>query len=226
MTQSQSISQPFGEIGRTKLVKNKIVDKINFVVFEEASKTNIYMKRVMIIGSCGAGKSTLAHKLHEITGLALIHLDQYHWLPNWVEPPKEEWKSTVGELAKKESWIMDGNFGRTIDIRLERADTVIYLNHPTWLCLWRVLKRVKKYNGKSRPDMTEGCPERLDFSFLWYVLMFKHRTGRSTLRKIQQYRAGRTVWILNNDKDVNNFLKNLRQGSSLFSDNLNPPNPL
>lgn len=175
------------------------------------------MKRIMIIGSCGAGKSTFAKKLQTILNLDLIHLDQHHWQPNWVEPPKEVWRDTVKELVKREEWIMDGNFGRTMDIRLERADTIIYLNHPTWLCFWRVLKRVKQYKGTTRPDMTEGCPERLDIGFLWYVLTFKHRSGSRTLKKIEKLRQDKNVFILNNDKETEHFLKNLENSNVIYA---------
>ena len=167
------------------------------------------MKRIMIIGICGAGKSTLARQLHAKLGLELIHLDQHYWQPNWVEPTKEAWANTVKDLVKRDVWIMDGNFGRTMDIRLERADTIIYLNFPTWLCLWRVLKRVIQYNGTTRPDMTEGCPERWDIGFLWYILMFKHRIGRRDLKKINTLRGEKTVYILKNDREVEGFLKDI-----------------
>jgi adenylate kinase family enzyme len=167
------------------------------------------MKRIMIIGICGAGKSTLARCLHAKIGLELIHLDQHHWQPNWVEPTKEAWSNTVTDLVKKDAWIMDGNFGRTMDIRLERADTIIYLNYPTGLCLWRVLKRVRKYNGTTRPDMPQGCPEHLDIGFLWYVLTFKHRNRRRDLNKLEKWRAEKQVFILNNDREVEAFVKSV-----------------
>jgi adenylate kinase family enzyme len=169
----------------------------------------IFMKRIMIIGICGAGKSTLAGKLQPLLELKLIHLDQHYWQPNWVEPTKEAWTNTVKELVKRDAWIMDGNFGRTMDIRLERADTIIYLNYPTGLCLWRVWQRVRKYNGRTRPDMTEGCPERLDIGFLWYILTFKHRTGRRDLNKLEKLKREKQLFILNNDRAVEAFLNSV-----------------
>jgi adenylate kinase family enzyme len=167
------------------------------------------MKRIMIIGSCGAGKSTLARKVHALLGLDLIHLDQHYWQPNWVEPTKETWKKKVQKLVEKDTWIIDGNYSGTIDIRLERADTIIYLDYSTRLCLWRVVQRVRKYKGVTRPDMTEGCPERLDIGFLWYVLTFKHRSGSRVLKKLEKLPLEKKVFILNNDSAVEAFIKSI-----------------
>ena len=89
------------------------------------------MKRVMVIGCGGAGKSTFSKKLGQLTGLEVIHLDQYYWKPNWEESDKEEWNQLATQLATKPSWIMDGNYGGTMDIRIARADTIIYLDFST-----------------------------------------------------------------------------------------------
>jgi adenylate kinase family enzyme len=127
------------------------------------------VERVLIIGPSGAGKSTLARKLAEKTGLPLIHLDQLHWRPGWVEPNKEDWKRTVSELVERPGWIMDGNYGGTLPMRTAAADTVIFLDFPTWICLSRVLLRIVSWWGRTREDMASGCPERLDFVFLRWI---------------------------------------------------------
>jgi len=98
----------------------------------------------MIIGCCGSGKSTLARALHEKTDLPLIYLDQHYWLPNWRESTKEVWEVKVRGLTAGEQWIIDGNYSGTMNIRLARADTIVYLDFPTWKCLYRVIKRIVK----------------------------------------------------------------------------------
>jgi len=113
------------------------------------------MKRIMIIGCCGSGKSTIARKLQKIIDLPLYHLDQYYWKPNWTETPKEEWEPIVKDLASKEKWIIDGNYGGTMDLRFERADVIVYMDIPTIKCLVRVIGRIWKYHGEVRPDMPE-----------------------------------------------------------------------
>lgn len=127
-------------------------------------------QRVLIIGPCGSGKSTLARELAPKLGLPLIHMDQLGWQAGWVETEKAELHRRVNEAAAEERWLIEGNYGSTLAPRLERADTVLYLDFPITLCLRRLLHRVWTMRGQSRPDMPEGCPERFDLEFFLYVL--------------------------------------------------------
>ncbi|MBT8221299.1 MAG: AAA family ATPase, partial [Bacteroidia bacterium] len=131
------------------------------------------LNRIMIIGCCGAGKSTLATRLHEILDLPLIHLDQHYHLPEWREPSKEEWEQIATDLASGDQWIIDGNYGGTMDIRIPRADLILFMDYPTHSCISRIIKRTWKYHGKVRPDMAPGCPERFDWEFLHYTATFR-----------------------------------------------------
>jgi adenylate kinase family enzyme len=164
------------------------------------------MKKVMILGCCGAGKSTLARQLHQKIGLPLIHLDKEYWHPNWVETDAETWQKKVQELAKNTAWIMDGNYGGTVDIRLQAADTIIYLDHSRWLCLYRVLKRIVLNYGQSRPDINEDCKERFDWEFIKYVYHFYDVKRPKTLAQISKFSTSKQVFILNSDKAVQTFL--------------------
>jgi len=138
----------------------------------------------MVIGSGGSGKSTLSRKLGEITGIPVIHLDSLYWQPGWVEPDKEEWRDTMAREIERPSWIMDGNFGGTREMRMRAADTVIFLDLPRWLCMLRVLKRRLTHTGETRPDMAEGCPEKVDLKFLAWVWTYKRRSGRRVLEEL------------------------------------------
>lgn len=144
------------------------------------------MQRVLIIGSPGAGKSTLAHRLSALTGLPLYNLDRIHWLPGWIERDREEALGELRAVLVRDRWIIDGNYGSNLPVRLERADTVLWLDYPTRVCLKGVLRRWRQYRGTSRPDMTVGCPERLSLEFLFYVLRFRsawqHRNARALAR--------------------------------------------
>ena len=131
------------------------------------------MHRVLVIGSPGAGKSTLSHALARRTGLPLHHLDRMFWLPGWVERDRDEGRAELARVLAQDCWIIDGNYGSTLPLRIARADTVVWLDYPTALCLGRALRRWWMYRGHSRPDMTEGCPERLDGEFLLYILNFR-----------------------------------------------------
>src|SRR4051812_11836598 len=98
------------------------------------------MRRVVVIGSGGAGKSTLARRIGERLGLPVIHLDAEHWQSGWIEPSKEEWARRVSELVKADAWVIDGNYGGTMDSRLAACDTAIFLDLPRSLCVVRVVR--------------------------------------------------------------------------------------
>jgi adenylate kinase family enzyme len=148
--------------------------------------------------------------LFQITQIPLIPLDRYFWKPNWVEPTTEEWRSIVSKLVIDDRWIMDGNYGGTWDLRLPEVDTLIYLDFPTRICLYRVLKRTWVNYGQVREDMNEGCPERFDWDFLHYVLTFRLRRRKKNLSIMEEQRKeGKQVFILKNPKEVEQFLSQL-----------------
>lgn len=125
------------------------------------------MERVAIVGAGGAGKSTLARALGERTGLPVVHLDEHYWQPGWVEPPRDEWRARQAELCAGDRWIMDGNYGGTIDLRLDRADTLVFLDLPRRVTVPGVLRRWAGNRGRS--VQAPGCPERADAAFLRWV---------------------------------------------------------
>lgn len=164
------------------------------------------MKKVLVIGSGGAGKSTLARRLGEILKLEVIHLDAFHWRPGWVEPPKEEWQRTVEELLRRDAWVMDGNYGGTLERRLEACDTVVFIDLPRSVCLWRVMKRLLTYRNAKRPDMAEGCFEKFDWKFVGWVWGYPKRSRPQVLEAINKHREGRTVFRLHSRSDVKKLL--------------------
>ena len=167
------------------------------------------MKRILILGCCGSGKSTLARRLHLKTQIPIIHLDQEYWQPNWTETPKEEWNSIVTKLVQQDTWIMDGNYSSSFHIRIPRADTIIYLDKSTATCMWRVYKRVLTHYGKVRPDMVEGCPERFDLEFMHYVLTFNLRNRKKLLRRIEELKSEKQVFIFQKEKEIEDFLNKI-----------------
>ncbi len=168
------------------------------------------MQRVLIIGCSGSGKSTLARRLQERTGLPAIHLDQEYFGPDWKEPKPEDWAETVTGLAARERWLMDGNFSGTFPIRMPRADTVIYLDQPTWRCLWRVIMRTVRFYGKVRPGSAPGCRERFDRHFLHYVAVYNITRRPGILAAIAKQReAGKTVYHLRKQKGIDTLLRSV-----------------
>ncbi len=167
---------------------------------------NEKMKRIMIIGSGGAGKSTLARQLGEQLQLDVYHLDALMWRPGWVMAPREERINIQQQLVKKDEWIIDGNFGNTLDLRLQEADTVILIDLPRIVCVYRVLKRVIRYRGTTRPDMGASCEEKLDFAFLKWVWNFPDIQRPEMLKRISQFSHEKQIIVLKSRKDVENFI--------------------
>ena len=164
------------------------------------------MRRVIVIGSGGAGKSTFARRLGSLLGINVIHLDVEHWGPGWVEPPKDEWRRKVEELVAGEAWIIDGNYSGTLDVRLAACDTVIFLDLPRAVCLWRVLKRALMYKGSRRPDMAEGCREKFDLSFLIWIWNYPSRTRPKVVELLKQHSQDKRVVRLRSRAEVEKFL--------------------
>ncbi len=173
------------------------------------------MKRVLVIGSGGAGKSSFAIRLAERTGLPLIHLDAEFWKPDRVETPKDEWAAKVEALVSRERWIMDGNFGGTMERRIAACDTVIFLDISRWLCLWRVITRRMRHQGRARPDMTPGCHEKLDASFLWWILSYPGQRRRWILRRFSTLDPDRRAVVLDSTKAIDAYLRSVAAGSKV-----------
>jgi adenylate kinase family enzyme len=110
-------------------------------------------RRVIVTGLAGSGKSTFALALAAETGLPVIHLDLHFWKPGWVAPSETEWREKQRGVLVGDAWIADGNYHETLDLRLERADTVVFLDLPWWLCAGRAFLR-----GFRMPsELPEGC---------------------------------------------------------------------
>ncbi len=164
------------------------------------------MKRVAVIGSGGAGKSTFARELGDILNITPTHLDVHYWRPGWQETPQGAWAELQKGLLAGERWIMDGNYGSTMDMRLAAADTIIFLDMPRLLCVWRVFKRVMTYRKGARPDMAPGCHERLDWPFLAYVWNYPRKRRPEVLRRLEHHAPHKTVVRLRTPRQVRRFL--------------------
>jgi adenylate kinase family enzyme len=143
-------------------------------------------QRILVVGCCGAGKTTVARAIAGQHGLPLVHLDRHYWRPGWVALSDEEWGTVVEGLVAAPAWVMDGNFSGTMRRRAEFADAIVFLDISRGLCILRVLKRILLNYGRTRADMGPGCPERLDFAFLKWVWRYP---GRSRLRTLEMLRS-------------------------------------
>jgi adenylate kinase family enzyme len=162
------------------------------------------MQRVAILGPGGAGKSTLADELGARTGLPVIHLDRYFWRPNWVETPRDEWRARQEELFAADAWIADGNYSATADVRLRRADTVLLLDIPIWRTIPRALRRSIGNHGRS--VQAEGCPERVDPAFLWWIATYRRRSRPKVFALVKAHAPDAKFLVLRSPGAVRRFL--------------------
>lgn len=172
------------------------------------------MERVIIIGGNGSGKTTMAAQLAKITKLPLCHLDTLYWLDNWRVREREDFLALLKSELEKPKWILDGNMKRTLDLRLNYCDTVIYLDFPGIVCFFGVIKRVLKYHGRSRPDMGSNCIEKFDtrsLKFIFSTLKF-NKLNRDYFYEAVSAHKNVDLIVLKSRRQVKKFLEDLRQG--------------
>ena len=166
------------------------------------------MERIVIIGCPGSGKSTLARELGEILNLTVVHLDRLWWTKGWQNVSREEFDERLHNALKLEKWIIDGNYSRTMDARLAKCDTIIYLDYSRWACLWGMFQRVVLKRGKNRPDMADGYPERFDWEFVKYIWNFNKNNRVLNNTRIAKSRHAKAI-VLKNRKEARQFLMQL-----------------
>lgn len=165
------------------------------------------MERIVIIGCGGSGKSTLAAQLGQKLGLPVHHLDRLFWQPGWIELPKDQWRKTQERLCAEPGWILDGNYGGTMELRFAAADTIIFLDVSTFTCVSGVLQRFLRFRGRTRPDMTEGCPERLDWDFLEWIWTYRRNRRPMILQKLKQLEKEKQIIVLTSRAEIRALLK-------------------
>lgn len=166
-------------------------------------------RRIMIIGSGGAGKSTLAKELGRKLNIKVHHLDTLLWEPNWNQVSREKQKLIQEEIVQKEEWIIDGNYSGTMDIRIQAADTIIFLDIHRIICVYRAIKRFFQYRKKNRPDMVEGNKERFDLDFYKWIWNYPTKKRPSILKNLNRLKEDKEVIILSSPKEVRHFLESL-----------------
>ena len=154
---------------------------------------------IAIFGESCSGKSTLARALGAKLGLPVIHLDQLWWKEGWVESDRQTFDDRLAALVEENRWIIDGNYNRTMPERLQYCDTVIYLDFSRWLCLWGFFHRLLTRKGTARPDLPEGCPEKLEWDFLKYIWNFNKNNRVLNYTRIAKSKHA-TAYVLKNRK--------------------------
>ena len=169
------------------------------------------MQRVLVMGSSGSGKSTFARRLSELTGIPFVSLDALYWKPGWVASDNAEFEGRVTEVAHQPRWVMDGNYTRygAGELRRQTSDTVIWFDLPRRSCVLGITKRIAGSYGQVRPEMAEGCPERLDFEFFRYVWTYRQRQRPKLLEYFQGLRADQSLVCFVDRMQANDYLNTI-----------------
>ena len=169
-------------------------------------------RRVLVIGMAGSGKSTFSRALSSRTGLPVIHLDLHYWKPGWVKPSESEWREKQRRLLASEAWIADGNYYETLDLQLVRAETVVVLDTPWWICAGRAFARgLRKAGG----EMPEGCEDsvRRRLRDEWGIVGRVWRRRRSDPERaraiVSQHGSHAAIRVLGSKRDAKRFLSSL-----------------
>ena len=156
--------------------------------------------RVAIIGYAGSGKSTLASALGAKMGAEVLHIDTIQWLPGWQEQTHEKKHEAMTRfLDENTRWVIDGTYHKLLgERRMAEADLIIFLNFNRFSCLIRAIKKKRQYKGKARPSMTNGCEERINGEFFWW-LIYKGRTRKRAkkYKELIKGHEGKTVTVKN-----------------------------
>lgn len=161
------------------------------------------MKRIMVIGCPGSGKSTFCRKLHKITGIPLFHLDMMNWNADRTTVDKEVFCERLSDTIKKREWIIDGNYGSTIELRLKECDTVIFLDYPLEVCL----EGIKERRGKERADMPwVEAEDEEDTEFIEFIKNYNSQSRPQVMELLDKYFYKKIIIFRNRD-EADEFLK-------------------
>ncbi|GAA3533940.1 DNA topology modulation protein [Amycolatopsis ultiminotia] len=163
-------------------------------------------RRIAIFGNSGSGKSTLARRIGAVLDLPVTHLDQLYWRPGWVPAPPDEFRSAVAAAARTPSWVIDGNYSRTMDLRLPLADTVLFLDAPRRVSLYRVLARQVRERGQD--TQAPGCISKVDAELLSWIWGWPERRTRLLDRIAEDAPSARQV-LLRTPREVRALLADL-----------------
>jgi adenylate kinase family enzyme len=168
------------------------------------------MRRIIVVGCQGSGKTSLSRNLGQKLALPVVHLDVLYWRPGWKPSDKPNFRARVTDAIAGDAWVVDGSFsGLAFDLTLARADTLVVIDRPRWLCQWRILLRSAFDRDKARPDLPEGCPEQFDWKLMREA--WRYDTERAPVIEAErmQYGADVPVVRLRRDRDIQGFLDSL-----------------
>jgi adenylate kinase family enzyme len=168
--------------------------------------------RIAIIGCGGSGKSRLSRSLGTLLGIAPVYLDGLYYDQDWKPLDKERFAALQRDLVNAPRWIIDGNYASSLPIRLQAADTVIFLDLPGWLCLWGIAQRRIRHRGGQHQDI--GVYDRITWNFVRYILGYRHQMAPRVRQLIADHAGNAEVVVLRRRRAAQDYLAVISGASS------------
>jgi len=169
-------------------------------------------RRILVLGSPGAGKTVLSTFLSRHLGLELLRLDDFFWRPGPVRVPTDEWREIVAQMANRHAWVMDGTYEASLDLRLPAAQAIVYINSNRWGCLWRVVTRRMLSRWRPPDESTPG--HALTSFFIRYVFRFPVSTQPEVFQRIARHAATKPLIVVDRGRGVDLLIRRLELGRS------------
>lgn len=182
------------------LYVNKIEDKNNERIYKKK------MKKIIVIGSPGAGKSSFSKKLKNITKLPLYHIDMLYHKKDGTHITKEELEEKLKEIFKTDKWIIDGNYQKTLELRINECDTIFLLDFPTQVCLEGAKSRI----GQKRDDLP-WVEEKLDENFKQCIINFTNEKLPQIYKLLDKYKMNHSIFIFKSRDEADNYIRNMEK---------------
>ncbi|MBO5728117.1 MAG: adenylate kinase [Oscillospiraceae bacterium] len=162
------------------------------------------MKKVIVIGCPGSGKSTFSKALHQITGIPLFHLDMMFWNADKTSVEKSVFLERLSKTLQNSEWIVDGNYASTMELRIQACDTVIFLDYPLEVCL----NGIEQRKGKIRSDMPWVEPDRYDPEFVAFIRNYRSQSRPQVMELLNRY-SHKNIYVFFTRAQAEEFLTQL-----------------
>lgn len=162
------------------------------------------MRKIIVIGCPGSGKSMLSKELHVKTGIPLYHLDMLNWNADRTTVEKSVFLERLSNVLEKDAWIIDGNYGATMELRIQKCDTILFLDYPLDVCLDGIFRR----QGKPRSDIPWEEPEQCDGEFIEFIKNYRAQSRPQVMKLLEKY-VSKNVIVFKTRDEANAFLREI-----------------
>ncbi len=171
--------------------------------------------KILVIGYSSSGKSTFSKRIGNVYNIPVLHIDKIFFSPNWVERDKPQVEKEIRSFMTNESWIIDGLYRKLANERFEIADQVFIFDFNRFKCLYGAMVRRVKFHNQIRDSIADGCLERLNFSFIWWILFGGRKKESKELLKNIKNTYHNKVIVFKTRKQASHYLKSIGYTGSL-----------